>query len=72
MSESPKPKKKINYNLSRVTLIPSVNNKFRACYDEYVMDCQQHHHRPPRFNDFMIEMAEVGFEAWKAKVKKHA
>lgn len=67
-----KVKKKINYNASKVTLSPSENNLFHSFYDEYVMDCQQHHHRPPKFTAFMVEMAEEGFVAWKAKVTKKA
>lgn len=66
----PHVKKKNNYNMHRVTLTPTENNLFHGYYDEYVMDCQQHHHRPPKFNAFMIAMAEEGFDTWRAKVGK--
>lgn len=64
-------KKKNNYNMHRITLTPTENNVFHANYDEYVMDCQQHHHHPPKFNAFMVEMAREGFDTWQSKVKKH-
>lgn len=67
-----KPKKKNNSNPGRVILSPAENNRLHACYDEYVMHCQQHHYIPPKFRYFVIEMAKDGFVAWQERTKKHA
>jgi len=53
----------------QLTIKPSVVNKLKGYYDEYVMTCQQNQYPVVEFHSFITDFCEIGFLNWRFKTK---